>query len=343
MNRLKKIFFILEIFILSLLCGCGNMHEVSAEKELFAMDTYMKLTAYGDNAEAALSMAEDKITELEKLFSVTSGASDIGRINISGGVPTEVSNETSELISRSKMLSEKTDGAVDITVYPLVREWGFTTGNYTVLSSEKIEELLQITGFSDISVNGNTVTIPENFQLDLGSGAKGYAGEKAAEIIRASGVSSAILNLGGNIQTVGEKPDGSPWKVAVTDPHSPSDIICTVSVRDKAVVTSGNYQRYFIGEDGRKYCHIIDPKTGRPVDNGLASVTVIGDSGTDCDLLSTALFVMGEEQAVKFIKENSEFDMLLVTEDGRVIITENIFSETEFSDKNMKNNAEVIE
>ncbi|MBQ5333812.1 MAG: FAD:protein FMN transferase [Oscillospiraceae bacterium] len=339
---MKRIFPLFGIIILCLLCGCGEMRESPYERELFAMDTYMKLTAYGDNPEAALDMAEEKITELEELFSVTLSTSDIGRLNSSMGVPTEVDDQTSALISRSKILSEKTDGAVDITVYPLVREWGFTTGNYSVLSSERTEELLKFTGSSYISVSENTVTIPENFQLDLGSAAKGYAGEKAAEILKEAGISSAIMNLGGNIQTVGEKPDGSPWKVAVTDPLSPSEVICTISVRDKAVVTSGNYQRFFMGEDGRKYCHIIDPKTGRPVDNGLASVTVIGSSGTDCDLLSTALFVMGEESAVEFIKENSGFDMLLITEDGRVIITGNIFNDTEFTEKEIKNNAEVI-
>ncbi|MCI7767773.1 MAG: FAD:protein FMN transferase [Oscillospiraceae bacterium] len=339
---MKRFLPMVGIIILSLLCGCGNTDENYSEKELFAMDTYMKLTVYGDNSEAALDLASEKISELEKLFSITIDSSDISRINCSGGGSAEVDNQTSELISRSKQFSERTYGAVDITVYPLVREWGFTTGKYSVLGPEKINGLLKFTGWESISVSGNTVTVPEGFELELGAAAKGYAGEKAADILRDMGISSAILSLGGNIQAVGEKPDGSPWRVAVTNPLSPSEIICTVSVRDKAVVTSGNYQRFFIGEDGRKYCHIIDPKTGFPVDNGLASVTVIGDSGTDCDLLSTALFVMGEDEAVRFIKENSDFDMILITEDGRVVITENIFSDTVFSDIELKNKAEVI-
>lgn len=306
------------------------------------MDTYMTMTAYGDNAEAALDRACSEITRLEGLFSVTDSNSEIGKINSSRGQPVEISSDTAELISRSSKLYELTDGALDITVYPLVREWGFTTGIYSVPTENRINELLGFTGFSQISIIEKKVTIPENYQLDLGSVAKGYTGEKAAEILKEEGVTSAILSLGGNVQTIGEKPDGTPWRVAVTDPFSPSDTICTLSVIDKAVVTSGNYQRYFVSEDGKKYCHIIDPETGYPVDNGLVSVTVTGDSGTYCDGLSTALFVMGEEKATAFRKEHRDFEMLIITEDGRIIITESLSDNVEFTDNTITQKVEVI-
>lgn len=339
---LKKAAVLFGISLLSLLCGCNISEEPCAKKDFFAMDTYMTLTAYGDNAEAALDRACSEITRLEGLFSVTDKNSDIGRINSSRGQPVEISTDTAKLISRSSKLSEFTDGTLDITVYPLVREWGFTTGNYAVPTDKKINELLGSTGYLNISINDNKVTIPENYQLDLGSVAKGYAGERAAEILKEEGVTSAILSLGGNVQTIGEKPDGTPWRVAVTDPFSPSDTICTLSVIDKAVVTSGNYQRYFVSEDGKKYCHIIDPKTGYPVDNGLASVTVTGDSGTYCDGLSTALFVMGEEKATAFRNEHRDFDMLIITEDGRIIITESLSENVEFTDNTITQKVEVI-
>ncbi|MGN0637632.1 MAG: FAD:protein FMN transferase [Huintestinicola sp.] len=339
---MKKAAVIFGISVFSLLCGCADRGEPCAKKDLFAMDTYMTMTAYGENAEAALDKACSEITRLEGLFSVTDTNSDIAGINSSDGQPVEISRDTAELIRSSSALSEMTDGAVDITVYPLVREWGFTTGNYSVPTEKRINELIGFTGYSNISISDNKVTVPANYQLDLGSVAKGYAGEKAAEILRNEGVTSAILSLGGNIQTIGEKPDGTPWRVAVTDPVSPSDTVCTLSVRDKAVVTSGNYQRYFICADGKKYCHIIDPETGYPVDNGLASVTVTGDSGTYCDGLSTALFVMGEEKAVSFWKDHRDFEMLIITEDGRIIMTENLSENIGFADNTLSSKAEVI-
>ena len=330
------------IAVLMLLCGCAPSRENVSEKELFAMDTYMKFTAYGDNSEAALSDICNKIEELEKLFSVTDESSDISRINTAQGNIVNVSSDTENIISRSVEISRLTEGNADITVYPLVRAWGFTTGEYAVPTEEVIKGLLDNTGYENITLSENTVTVPENFQLDLGSIAKGYAGEICAEMLRSEGVSSAILNLGGNIQTVGEKPDGSPWKVAVTDPFSQSDFICTVEVRDKAVVTSGNYQRYFIADNGKKYCHIIDPKTGYPADNGLASVTVIGDSGTYCDGLSTALFVMGKDKSAEFWKERRDFDMIIIEANGNVLVTENIYKSTVFSDSSNITGTEVI-
>lgn len=339
---MKNAAVLFGISLLILFCGCTASEEPIAKKDLFAMDTYMTMTAYGDNAETAFDKVCNEITRLEGLFSVTDNNSDISRINSSSGQPTEISPDTAELIFRSANLSELTNGAIDITVYPLVREWGFTTGNYAVPTENRINELLKFTGFSEISINNNKITLPEKYQLDLGSVAKGYAGEKAADILRNEGIFSAILNLGGNIITVGTKPDGNLWRVAVTDPFSPSDIICTLSVSDKSVVTSGNYQRYFTSEDGKKYCHIIDPETGYPVDNGLAAVTVTGDSGTYCDGLSTALFVMGEENAIEFWRQHRDFEMLIITEDGRIIITESLSENAEFSDRSQSLQTEVI-
>ena len=330
------------IAVLLLLCGCTVSENNVSEKELFAMDTYMKFTAYGDNSEAALSDVCEKVEEFEKLFSVTDENSDISRINTAHGSAVNVSADTENIISRSLEISRLTDGSADMTVYPLVRAWGFTTGEYAVPSEDIISGLLDNTGYENITLSENSVTVPEGFQLDLGSIAKGYAGEICAEMLKDEGISSAILNLGGNIQTVGEKPDGSPWKVAVTDPFSQSDIICTVEVRDKAVVTSGNYQRYFIADNGKKYCHIIDPKTGYPADNGLASVTIIGDSGTYCDGLSTALFVMGKEKAADFWKVHRDFDMIMIEESGNVLLTENIYESTVFSDSENITGTEVI-
>lgn len=175
--------------------------------------------------------------------------------------------------------------------------------------------------------------------LDLGALAKGYTGDELMEIFHENGVKSAIVSLGGNVQALGKKPDGSLWKVAVRNPFSPETDMCTVEIEGKAVITSGSYERYFTGEDGVDYCHIIDPKSGRPVHNGLVSVTVIGESGTECDALSTALFVMGADGAVEFWRKNGDFELILVSDDGKIMYTEGL----EGSFKNLgKMPAEVI-
>ena len=148
-----------------------------------------------------------------------------------------------------------------------------------------------------------------------------------------NGVDSALINLGGNVQAVGTKPDGSKWKVGIQDPENSGEIVCTLSVSDCAVVTSGNYERYFVGADGKKYWHIIDPKTGYPADNGVISASVIGKSGVMCDALSTALFVMGTEKAIAFCKAHREIDAVIITSGKKMYVTEGLEDMSAVSDK----------
>ena len=166
------------------------------------------------------------------------------------------------------------------------------------------------------------VILPAGMEIDLGSIAKGYAGQQAAKLLREKGVTSALLNLGGNVQTIGSKPDGGAWQIAVKNPHSKEPMM-VVSVRDKAVVTSGGYERYF-EQDGKTYWHIMDPKTGRPADSGLLAVTVIGEDGAMCDGLSTSLFVMGLEKAAALWAESSDFEAIFIAADGTVYITDGL-------------------
>ena len=156
-------------------------------------------------------------------------------------------------------------------------------------------------------------------QLDFGGIAKGWAGDRAVQLLRGCGVTSAIVRLGGNIHTVGTKPDGSAWRVGIEDPDT-GNTLAAVSVTDRAVVTSGSYQRFFTW-DGQRYHHILDPDTGRPADNGLTSVTIVGDCGARCDALSTALFVMGQERSADFWRAHRDFDAVFVRTDGSVAIT----------------------
>lgn len=167
------------------------------------------------------------------------------------------------------------------------------------------------------------VTIPDGMTIDLGSIAKGYAGQQAAQLLRDKGVTSAILNLGGNVQTVGSKPDGSPWQVAVKSPTGDNEPMMVLSITDQAVVTSGGYERYF-EQDGQTYWHIMDPATGKPAHSGLLSVTVVGDNGGICDGLSTSLFVMGLEKGAELWSENEGFEAIFVTDSNEVYVTEGL-------------------
>ena len=302
--------------LLTALSGCSAAPAQTAT--IFAMDTVMELTAYGERR--CVDEAVSAVYEAEDRFSVTDPDSDVARLNASGGGA--VSGDTQALLERALELCALTDGALDITVYPLVRAWGFTTGQYRVPGGGELAGLLEKTGYDRVRLEDGTVSLPEGSLLDLGAVAKGWTADCIAGIWREAGVKSGLIKLGGNVMTVGAKPDGSDWTVGIRDPFS-QELMGAVRVRDAAVVTSGGYQRYF-EEDGVRYCHIIDPKTGRPADSGLASVTVTGAEGVLCDGLSTAVYVLGLEGAKALWRENGGFELVLVTEERKVYITEGL-------------------
>lgn len=304
-----------------LLTGCSGAPAQGPETAtFFAMDTAMDFTVYGDAA--LLDEAETLIGSLEEQVSVTDEHSDIYAIDHTGSG--SLSGNAAELMEQALELCRRTGGALDISVYPIVQAWGFTTGSYQVPDEETIQSLLPLVDYTQIQYDAATgvVTLPEGMEIDLGSVAKGYAGQLAAQMLREHGVQSALLNLGGNVQTVGAKPDGSPWQIGIKDPQG-EDAMMVLSVEDQAVVTSGGYERYF-EQDGQTYWHIMDPFTGRPADSGLLSVTIVGDEGVVCDGLSTALFVMGLEKAADLWAQSGDFEAVFVTASGEVYITEGL-------------------
>ncbi len=316
---------------LIILTGCGKRSvsssaEIVSDRNVFAMDTFMTMRAYGRSGENALEKAENRIHELEALLSVTAEGSDIQRINNSGGVPVEVSSETGEVISEAVKIGNETNGALDITMYSVLRAWGFTEDEFRIPEEAEIAGLLEKLDYSRVSIDGRTVALPDEYQLDLGALAKGYTSDKVIETLKKNGVESAVISLGGNVQTLGEKPDGTKWNIAVRNPFFPETDMCILQTGETAVITSGNYERFFIGENGRKYWHILDPDNGYPAENGVVSVTVIGKSGLYCDALSTALFVMGKDRAVEFWMEKQDFDMILVTYTQEILYTKGIKS-----------------
>lgn len=331
-----------------LLAGCSGQQAAPATESVagssakpssitvFAMDTVMELAAYG-GSDALMQEAEQRILDLEALLSVTDENSEIYALNRDGKAL--LSADTEGLMEQALEMCHRTNGALDISIYPVLRAWGFTTGTYQIPDSGELTALLASVDYSRISVQDGAASIPAGMEIDLGSVAKGYTGDEVTQLLRENGVTSALLNLGGNVQVIGGKPDGSNWRVAVQDPES-SGYLGVLELRDKAAITSGGYERYFVGEDGTVYWHIIDPATGCPAHSGLISVTVIGDSGTACDALSTALFVMGLEKAADYWRQYRDFDAIFVSEDGSVSITaglQDCFSLTdEYADRPLK-------
>lgn len=314
------------LFALLFLCS-GCTQSKPAQRQVFAMDTVMFFSAYGKGAESTLTQAQEYVLQLEQALSVTRQESDIARINQNSGDWVNVGEETFALLQTARQLCQTTGGVLDITAYPAVKAWGFTTGMYRVPDSAELAQLAAKIDYSCLELDkaACAVRLPQGMELDLGAVAKGWAGEQLAAELKAQGIQSATLSLGGNVQTVGSKPDGSPWRVGIQDPHSEQGAyLASVAVEDMAVVTSGGYERYF-EQDGVHYCHIIHPETAIPAQSGLDSVTIVGSSGTLCDAYSTALFLMGPEEAARFWKEHqTEFDYILVLEDGSIHITQGL-------------------
>jgi len=317
-------FFALLLFPL-LLSACAVQEKYApCTTDVLAMDTVMTLTVYPPSetqGREILQKAAAKIAELDAQLSVTNENSEIYRANHSGGTPAALSDNTRRLLEQSLDLCASTNGALDVTVYPVVRAWGFTTQEYRVPEQTVLAELLSKVDYRQVSLEGNSLSLPAGVELDLGAVAKGCTGDQLMELFTAEGVTSAIVSLGGNVQTLGAKPDGSPWRVALQAPEG--GYAAVLEVVDKAVVTSGGYQRFFV-QDGETYIHIINPDTGYPADTGLASVTIVSDCGTQGDGLSTALFVMGRDDAVSYWRTHRDFEFVLLTEDGRAVITEGL-------------------
>ncbi|MBR1759079.1 MAG: FAD:protein FMN transferase [Lachnospiraceae bacterium] len=291
------------------------------ETTIFAMDTVMQIKAYGKHGQEGVDAAVAEINRLENLLSAERDDSDVSKLNREGSA--EVSEEVRELIGVAQEVYEETGGAFDVTIYPLMKLWGFPQKEYQVPAQEEIDVVLPLVDASKIKVNEDTVTLGENQQIDLGGIGKGFASQRAMEIFREKGVTSGIVSLGGNIQVLGTKPDGTDYKIGVRDPQT-GEANIVLSVHDCCVITSGGYERLFEAA-GKTYIHILDPKTGYPVDNSLASVTIVAESGTKADALSTALFVLGYEEGVSIWKAHaSEFQAIWIEDDGSVTITEGL-------------------
>lgn len=320
--RYKSIIFAVICILALSGCSVGNEQEAleEAEQTVYAMDTVMTLQAYGANANDVLNKAADEITRLDNLFRRGSEDSEIYKINTQKSA--EVSEDTANLIKSALEISKSTDGVFDISIAPVMDLWGFYEKDFYVPTDFELANVLSAVDYNNISVDGSIVTLDGETKIDLGGIAKGFASNRIMEIFKENQIQSGLVSLGGNVQAIGKKTDGSMWKVGIQNPDDNS-YIGALSVSDKAVITSGGYQRYFEA-DGVTYHHIIDPNTGYPAESGLKSVTIVSEDGTLADGLSTSLFIMGLENGTEYWREHEGFDVIFYTDDNMIYITEGI-------------------
>ena len=330
-----KTVLIVMLALMFFLTGCGDQEKTEQESgndqaepqsiEFFAMDTYMTLSVYSDNAEEILEEGKALVMEMDEKFSAENKKSQVAKLNRDR--KGSIDEDTRCLLEKAITLYKDTDGVFNIAIYPVMKAWGFTTKKYKVPAKKTLDRLISRMDLSALSIskNGKSASLSKKgVKIDLGGIAKGYTSSKVVELFKEKGVESALVNLGGNVQALGAKPDGSKWRVAIQSPDNEGEFLGVLEIADKAAVTSGGYERNFT-KDGKTYHHIMDPETGYPARKGLVSVTVVSDDGTMADGLSTALFVMGKEKALDYWRAHSDqFDAVLMDKNGKLYVTKGL-------------------
>ncbi len=306
------------VCLLCSLCACTAEPSLPLRTD-FALDTVVTITLYDvgtADADDALSAGFAEIERLETLLSATRENSDVMRINTANGQPVTVAEETAEVLSLAQHYAQLSEGALDITVRSASVLWDFTAG--TIPDPAVLQQAVSLIDYRGLHLDGQNVTL-EKGAIDLGGIAKGYIADRVATVLEEKGVQSALIDLGGNIVAVGDKA-GQPFRIGIKNPLATDSLCAVIEKSDISVVTSGIYERGF-DQGGVRYHHLLDPATGMPVQNTLASVTIVCERSADADALSTACFVMGEEWARTLIESLPDTEALFVRRDGTVSAT----------------------
>lgn len=319
--------FLLILSIAFFIAGCSPtaLFTPKPYKETqFLMDTVIEITAYGPNAEKGVKAAFAEYKRLHDLSNNFDPNSQVSIVNQNAGKSkVTVDPDLIYMVKHSNDLSDKLDGVFDVTIGPLTDLWGIGRKGEFVPSQAEIDKLLPLVNYKlvELDLAQNTIYLPkQGMMLDLGGIAKGYATDKAIDILKANGITSALVNAGGDVRVIGKKPDGSPWRIGVQDPRNAEGISAKLSLTDwDTMETSGDYQR-FIVKDGVRYSHIIDPRTGwQPKE--IASVTTVNSNSGDGDILGTAVFVLGVDRGLELLKQFPGNEAIVATTDGRIIVT----------------------
>lgn len=288
-----------------------------------AMGTVVTAKVWGASGEHTAQAVLDRIVAMDEAnLSAHNDTSDIAHINSASGRSVKVDNYTANLITRLLLAAGQTNGAFDPTIGALVRLWDIGGPNEQVPTAEEISAARATVDWHQVQVSGDTVQIGKGQALDIGAAGKGAACDAAKEILTENQAKSAVISVGGSILLYGENPAGDDWSVGIRDPRGASNTqLGTLTLKaGQCVSTSGDYERYF-EQDGVRYCHILDPRTGAPADSGLISVTVVSPSGLVSDVLSTACFVLGYEQSLPILELFEDAQAVFVTEDRTVLVT----------------------
>ncbi len=300
----------------------------SAQSTKYGMGTVMTHRVFGEQAEECLTAVWQEVERIEAILSCFLPGSEISWINRSAGFRCEtVSPETYEVLSQAVEFSRHCQGCFDITMGPLVSLWSADPDAGRPPDISQIRQTLHLVNYSDLILDPyqRTAGLRKAGQsIDLGGIGKGFTGDKILDIYREFGISSAYSNLGGNVVTLGAKPDGSPWQIGIQHPRQENRIIGTVSVVNQSVVTSGDYQRYITDNDGNRYHHILDPLTGYPSESGLISVTVVADYSMTADALSTILFIAGMKKGLEILRDYPQTEVILVDTNMQIFVTKGL-------------------
>lgn len=325
----RRNFILIVLGIVLLLTGCQSGTESTPSEPVqrtnFVLGTVVTVTLFDNGTEEILDKVFDRLLEIENLMSANLDASDIGQVNLQAGKDAvAVSKETFEVVEKAIAYGQVSEGTFDITMEPVVKLWNIGTSDARIPEGEELTKALSFVNYKQIVLDADksTVYLPEEgMGLDLGGIAKGYAADEIVRLLEGEGVTSAMLNLGGNVFAMGAKVDGSNWNIGIQNPFDErNQYFGIASIKNQTVVTSGPYERYF-EEDGKRYHHIFNTTTGYPVENNIASVTVIASTSMDGDALSTTLFALGIDEGLKLVETLENVDCIFVDYDKKVTVS----------------------
>lgn len=299
--------------------GCSGSSAQPVSRTVTVFDTVVTITVYDKDSEDVLDECVTKCEDYNARFSRTSEGSEIYELNHANGAPVTLSDDTVDLIQKGVEYSRLADGKFDITIAPLSDLWDFKNNTGTVPDDAAIQEAKSHIGYENVKVDGNTVQLLDSeAAVDLGGIAKGYIADQLKAYLKEQKVSHALINLGGNVLALGGKPDGSDYNIGIQKPFAQNgEAITSVKIKDQSVVSSGIYERYFKVGD-KIYHHILDPKTGYPYENNLLGVSIVCDSSTEADALSTTCFAMGLDDGLKYIEGIKGTEALFITDDYEI-------------------------